>query len=149
MILVESRKARAEYEILETYQAGVVLSGSEVKSLRLKSGSLHGSFVKPVGTELYLIGAQITPYQFADNTDYEPKRSRKLLLKKREILELIEAASSKGKTLIPLSFELAHNKIKLNFAIARGKKLHDRRKELKERDIKRDTAKELKHGKGY
>lgn len=149
MLLIENRKARAEYELLETYQAGVVLSGSEVKSLRHKSGSLHGSFVKPINSELFLIGAQITPYQFADNTDYDPKRSRKLLLKKREIFELIEASNSKGKTLIPISFELLHNKIKLNFAIARGKKLHDRRKELKERDIKRDTMKELKHGKGW
>lgn len=149
MILIENRKARAEYEMIETFQAGIVLSGSEVKSIRHKSGSLHGSFVKPVGDELFLIGAQITPYKFADNSEYDPKRTRKLLLKKREIFMLIEASNSKGKTLIPLSFELTHNKIKLNFAIARGKKLHDRRKELKERDIKRETARDLKRSKAW
>jgi SsrA-binding protein len=144
MILIEHRKARAEYEILETYQAGIVLTGAEVKSLRHKSGSLHGSSVKPLGSELFLIGAQITPYQFADNTEYDPKRTRKLLLKKREIIQLVEASNAKGKALIPLSFELTHNTIKPNFALARGKKLHDRRKELKERDMRRDTERELK-----
>jgi SsrA-binding protein len=69
MILIENRKARAEYNILESFQAGIVLSGPEVKSVRHKSGSLHGSFVKPIGDELFLIGAQITPYQFADNSE--------------------------------------------------------------------------------
>ncbi|MEO8581478.1 MAG: SsrA-binding protein SmpB [Patescibacteria group bacterium] len=149
MILIEYRKARAEYEIIETYQAGIVLSGAEVKSIRNKNGSLHGSFVKPVGNELFLVGAQISPYKFSDNKEYDPKRSRKLLLRKREIFALIEASSLKGKALIPLSFELAHNQIKLNFAIAKGKKLYDRRKELKERDIKRETARDLKRGKAW
>lgn len=144
MLLIDHRRAHAEYDILETFQAGVVLTGAEVKSVRKKSGSLHGSFVKPLGNELFLIGAQISPYPFADNTEYDPKRSRKLLLKKRQIYELIEASNSKGKTLIPLSMVLLHNKIKLNFAIARGKKLHDRRKELKERDLRRESEKEWK-----
>lgn len=145
MILVDNRRARAEYETLETFQAGIVLTGPEVKSLRHKSGSLHGSFVKSVGGELFLIGAQISPYPFANNTEYDPKRTRKLLLKKREIIMLSEVTQQKGKTLVPLSFVLAHNIIKLNFAVARGKKLHDRRRELKERDIKRETQKELKN----
>lgn len=143
MLLVEHRKARAEYDLLETYQAGVVLSGGEVKSLRNKSGSLHGSFVKVVAGELFLIGAQITPYRYADNREYDPKRTRKLLLTKRELYKVIEESTTKGKTLIPISFELAHRKIKLNFAVAKGKKVHDRRRELKERDLKREAAKEL------
>lgn len=144
MILVDHRKARAEYEVLETYQAGIVLTGGEVKSVRKGSASLHGSFVKALSGELFLVGAQITPYQYSDNREYDPKRTRKLLLKKREIITLMEASDSKGKTLIPLSLALVNRKIKLNFAIARGKKLHDRRRELKERDIQRETRRELK-----
>jgi SsrA-binding protein len=134
-----------EYEVLEKFQAGIVLTGGEVKSIRKGSGSLQGSFVKPVGDELFLIGAQITPYQYADNKEYDPKRSRKLLLKKREIFALREATSAQGKNLIPLALELVGRNIKLTIAIARGKKLHDRRKELRERDLKRDAQKELKH----
>jgi SsrA-binding protein len=144
MILLENRKARAEFEMLETYQAGIVLTGAEVKSLRNKSGSLNGSFVKVVSDNFFLIGAQITPYKYADNREYDPKRTRQLLLKKNEMYGLVEASSTKGKSLVPLSFELRHGKIKLNFAVARGKKLHDRRKELRERDISRETEKELK-----
>jgi len=144
MILVHHRKARAEYEILDQYQAGIVLSGAEVKSLRNSHGSLHGSFVKVLNGELYLMGAQISPYPFADNTEYDPMRSRKLLLKKKEIYTLIEETSTKGKTLIPLALELKGHTIKLNFAVAKGKKAHDRRAEIKKRDIQRDIEKETK-----
>lgn len=144
MQLLVNRKARAEYEIIEQYQAGIVLSGGEVKSIRNNSGSLYGSYVKILSGELFLVGAQITPYQFADNSQYDPKRSRKLLVKKREINSLEEMSRIKGCTLVPLSFEIVHRKIKLNLAVAKGKKLIDRRKELKERDIKRETQRELK-----
>lgn len=144
MTLLENRKARLEYEFVETYTAGVVLSGPEVKSLRNKSGSFTGSYVKVLGNELYLINAQITPYAFADNHDYDPKRTRKLLLKRREINSLIEASTQKGLALIPLSFELYQNKIKLRFALARGKKQYERRAELKKKAVERDIQRELK-----
>ena len=144
MIVVENRKARAEYEFLEKYQAGIVLSGAEVKSLRLKSGSLQGSFVKVINRELFLINAQITPYKFARHEEEDSRRSRKLLVRKSELIHLQEAIQQKGKTLIPLSFELVQNKIKLNFAIARGKKIHERREELKKRDIQREVNREMK-----
>ncbi len=145
MILLENRKARQEYEFLENYLAGVVLSGAEVKSLRRKSGSFTGSYIKPLGEELFLLNTQITPYSFADNRNYDPKRTRKLLLKKREIQQLLEVIKQKGLSLIPLQFELLGRNIKLRFAVARGKKQYERRAELKKRAIERDIQQEFKH----
>ncbi len=144
MQLVINSKAKHEYEILTTYQAGVVLTGPEVKSLRSKQASLKGSHVKVVGDEAFLLGAQITPYQYADTTKYDPKRTRKLLLKKKEIFQLKEASAQKGRTLVPLAFELERNKIKLSFGIARGKKQHEKRSELRKRALKRDVERETK-----
>jgi SsrA-binding protein len=144
MILLENRKARQEYEFLENYLAGVVLSGAEVKSLRQKSGSFTGSYIKSLGEELFLLNAQITPYTFADNRDYDPKRTRKLLLKKKEIQELLQATKQKGLALIPIQFELLGKNIKLRFALARGKKQYEKRAELKKRAIERDVQRELK-----
>lgn len=144
MKLLINKKARLQYEISKTVQAGVVLGGSEVKSLRNKSGSLAGSYVKPINGELFLIGSQITPYKFADNTDYDPKRSRKLLLRKKEIYELIGASEKKGWTLIPLSFELVKNKIKLNVGLGRGKQEFEKREHLKKKALKREMQREIK-----
>lgn len=144
MILLQNKKARVEYEFLSEFQAGVQLTGPEVKSLRMKSGSLHGSFVKILRGEIFLVGAQITPYKFADNREYDPLRTRKLLLHKSEVSKLVEASQTKGRTLVPISFELTHNKIKLNFAVARGKKVHERRAELKKRAVERDIERDIK-----
>jgi SsrA-binding protein len=144
MKLVINKRARHDYTISKTFQAGVVLTGPEVKSLRNKSASLRGSFVKPVGNEMFLIGAQITPYSYADNTDYDPKRTRKLLLKKKEIYQLMEASQRKGWSLVPLDFSLAGKVIKLSIGLAQGKKQHEKRAVLKDRAIKRDIEKELK-----
>lgn len=145
MLLLENRKARLEYEFLQSYLAGIVLSGAEVKSLRNKSGSFTGSYIKVLGNELYLLNAQITPYKFADNRDYDPKRTRKLLLRRREINSLIEATQQKGLALIPQQFELLGNNIKLRFALARGKKQYERRSELKKKAIERDIQQEMKN----
>jgi SsrA-binding protein len=144
MLLLKNKKATYEYAIEKTYTAGILLSGAEVKSLRNKSGSLKGSFVKNVGGELFLINAQISPYKFADNSEYDPKRTRKLLMKKSEIVSLTSELEQKGRALVPLSFELEHNKIKLKFGLGRGLKLHDKRAKLKERTIKREIEKSLK-----
>ena len=94
MLLLKNKKANLEYSIEKTYTAGVVLSGPEVKSLRNKSGSLNGSFIKNIGNELFLINAQISPYKFADNKEYDPKRTRKLLMKKKEIVAKIESTGN-------------------------------------------------------
>lgn len=144
MLLLANKKARHDYAISETVQAGVVLTGAEVKSLRGKSGSLTGSYVKPIGNELFLIGAQITPYKFADNTDYDPKRTRKLLLKRREIAHLAEATSRKGWSLIPLSFDLVGRNIKLTIGLGRGRQEFEKRQVLKERTMKREIAAAMK-----
>lgn len=147
MLLVANKKARHDYEFSQTLQAGVVLTGAEVKSLRAKSGSLTGSYVKPINHELFLIGAQITPYRFADNTDYDPKRTRKLLLKHREIEQLTEATSQKGWSIIPLSFELIGRNIKLNLGLGRGKQEFEKREKLKRRSLKREMQQAIKQAK--
>lgn len=144
MLLIKNKRARHEYAIEKTYTAGVVLSGAEVKSLRLKHGSLQGSFVKIVGGELQLINAQINPYAFADNTEYDPKRTRKLLMKKKEILHLKSILEQKNRTLVPLSIDLLGNKIKVQVGLARGLKQHEKRQKLKERDLKRAAEREVR-----
>ena len=144
MVLLQNKKARHEYAVEKTFTAGVVLTGPEVKSLRNKSGSLTGSFVKVVGGELFLINAQITPYAFANNTDYDPKRTRKLLVRKQELARLSEALDQKGRALIPLSIDLLGNHIKVTCALARGLKLHDKRAVLKKRTIDRETDRIIK-----
>lgn len=144
MELVTHRKARQNYQILSSVQAGIALTGAEVKSLRQGHASLVGSFVRPIGSELFLVNCQITPYQFASQRDFDQKRTRKLLLKKREIYHLLEQIEQKGATLIPLSFELVHNQIKLVIGVARGKKQFERRAELKARSIDRSLARAVK-----
>jgi len=144
MVLVVNKKATFEYEILSVYHAGLVLTGPEVKSIRKKSGSLTGSFVKIVGEEAYLLNAQISPYPYAMNQNYDPKRTRKLLLKRREINQLLEASTQKGNTLVPLALEVLGRNIKLRFGIGRGKKQFEKRAVMKERAIKRDIDQEMK-----
>jgi SsrA-binding protein len=146
-VLVENRAARMEYEILESVMAGIILTGPEVKSLRLKHASLRGSYVKPINDEMVLIGAQISPYEYADNTDYDPIRTRKLLLRKGEIVALTKMAQEKGKTLVPLSIELQGRHIKVKIGIARGKNPRDRRAEIRKRDLDRELSATLKKDK--
>ncbi len=145
MLLLKNKKATHEYAIEKTFTAGVVLSGPEVKSLRNKSGSLKGSFIKVIGRELFLINAQISPYKFADNSEYDPKKTRKLLVRKKEISQLAGALDQKGRALVPLSFELLGNKIKLRFGIGKGLKLHDKRAKLKKKTIQRDIDRAIKN----
>jgi SsrA-binding protein len=144
MTLLVNKKASHEFEILSEYVAGLVLSGPEVKSLRNKSGSLAGSFVRIIGGQAYLLNAQITPYKFADNTEYDPKRTRKLLLKKRELLELQEITQQKGKTLVPLKVSGLGRMIKLRFGVARGLKQFEKREKVKKRDQDREVDRQVK-----
>lgn len=144
MALLVNKKARSEYSITDTFLAGMVLSGGEVKSLRNSSGSLSGSYVKIIGGEAYLLNAQITPYKFADNREYDPKRTRKLLLRRKEILRLEEALSQKGLTLVPLSIQLQHNLIKLEVGIGRGMKQYEKREKLKKRTQERVIQRMMK-----
>lgn len=138
MQLVDNRRARFEYEISEKYVAGIVLAGHEVKSLRLKQGSLAGSFVQIIDGEAFLLNALISPYKFATIPDYEPQRTRKLLLKKSELLTLQSVKQDKNRTLIPVAIVLEHNKIKVVVGVAKARKKGDKREYLKKRAEVRD-----------
>ncbi|MDA3802339.1 MAG: SsrA-binding protein SmpB [Patescibacteria group bacterium] len=140
--LAQNKKANFDYEILEKYEAGLVLFGHEVKSLRDGQGSLKGSFIsvrtKNGKTELYLINCLIPPYKRAGTLpDYNPRRERKLLIKKTEINRLIGKKQVEGLTLIPLRIYTNHSFLKLEFALARGKKKYDKRESIKRRDMDR------------
>ncbi len=145
MILLENRKARHEYEILRTYTAGLVLTGPEVKSLRAKKGSLTGSYAKIINGEAYLLNAQINPYEFAANSEYDPKRTRKLLLQKKELGQIIAYQEQKNYTLVPLKIVLAGNYLKAEIGVGRGLKKHQKREKLKQRAQERDAAREMKY----
>jgi SsrA-binding protein len=144
MSLITNRKAGFNYEILEKYTAGIELFGFEVKSLRNSQGSLDGSYVTVRGGEAFLLNMHIPPYQ-AGNTpkEYDPLRNRRLLLKKEEIMALSKAESTKGLTIVPLSVYNRGNKLKLEIAIARGKKKYDKRESIKKRDSLRDVVREI------
>lgn len=135
MALVENKRARFDYEILKEFEAGIELLGNEVKALREKRASLAGARVLVRGNEAYLVGATIQPYQPGNTPDsYEPERVRRLLLTKRELNELAGADVAKGLTLIPLSLYNKKRRLKLSFALARGKKQKDKRQDIKERE---------------
>ena len=144
MSLVVNRKAKSQYSIEDTFLAGLVLTGQEVKSLRLAHASLVGSFVKIINGEAFLINAQINPYVFADNSEYDAKRMRKLLLKKSELERLIVLTTQQKRVLVPLSIDLEHRRIKLKVGVGRGKKQYEQRETIKRRHQKREMAKEFK-----
>jgi len=142
MLLVENRKARFEYTVHEKMVAGVILSGSEVKSLRLKQASLAGSYIKEIGNELYLVNAHINPYSFSNQENYDPRQSRKLLLSKKEIENCRLSNQQKGWAIIPLAFLLLHNRIKVEIALAKGKKAYEKKEVIKQRDLQREDKRE-------
>lgn len=144
-MLIENRKVRFNYDLREKFEAGIELFGFEVKALRQKQGSLDGAYVIVRGSEAFLVNAYIPPYQ-PKNTpkEYDPRRARKLLLTKKEIGELAAAESKKGLTVVPVSVYNKGRKIKVEIAIARGKKKYDKRETIKRRDIEREMRRELK-----
>lgn len=146
MTLAQNKKASLEYEFLETYSAGVELFGFEVKALRSGKGSLLGSRVVIRGNEAFLIGASIPPYQEKNApASYDPERSRRLLLNKKEIASLAGAEGQKGLTIIPIKWYNSNRVLKLEVAVARHKKKHDKRQTLKARDTKRQIDRTLKN----
>ena len=146
MNLVEHKKARFDYEVLEEYEAGIELLGHEVKSLRAHHGKLEGSHVIVRGGEAYIIGMSVPPYQ-PKNTpkEYDPARTRKLLLTKKEIAALAVFEGQKGLTIIPLSVYNKQSKLKVRIAVARGRKKYDKRAVLKQRDTEREIRRTLKN----
>jgi SsrA-binding protein len=139
-----NRKARHEFSIDETFEAGIVLTGSEIKSIRAHKVNLADAYARVERGEAWLIGAHIAPFEQANRNNHEPKRQRKLLLHRRQIDELLGRAKAKGQTIVPLRLYLNEKgRAKIELGLARGKQLHDRRRDIAERDARRDVERQL------
>ena len=135
-----NRKARFEYFIYETYEAGLALKGTEIKSIRNGQISLQEAYVRTDGREAWLVGAHVAPYEHASAFQHDPDRDRKLLLNKREIRELWDAVRIKGMTIIPIRVYLKACRAKLEIGLAKGKKQYDKRESIKQRDLERENS---------
>lgn len=141
----ENRRARHEYHIIETYEAGIALSGTEVKSLRAGKANLQDSFARVDNGEMMLHNMHISPYEQGNRFNHEPKRTRRLLMHKQEIMRLFGKAREKGLALIPLKVYFnPRGKIKVELALAQGKKSYDKRHDIAERDAKRDMDRAMR-----
>ncbi|HSX40605.1 MAG TPA: SsrA-binding protein SmpB [Candidatus Saccharimonadales bacterium] len=140
---IVNRRAYFDYQILETFEAGINLYGFEVKSVRLGSADLTGSFVKIVGSEAYLINAKIFAYKYARPESYDEKRTRKLLLHKNEIISLKSKVEGSNLALVPVSLYTHNHFIKVEVALAKGKKQYDKRRAIKKKDLQRDLEQSL------
>ncbi len=137
-VVATNRRARHDYEILETYEAGLVLRGTEVKSLREGKVTFKDSYALVDGNELWLVGCHISPYHHGTDANHDPERKRKLLLHRTEINRLLGKTLERGLTLIPLRLYFMHGRVKLELGLARGKKLYDKRRALREREARRE-----------
>jgi len=135
-----NRKARFEYQLLETFEAGLVLKGTEIKSIRRGQISLQEAYVRTDGKQAWLVGAHIAPYEHASAFQHDPDREKKLLLNKHEIRELYNAVRIKGLTIIPVRVYLKGGRAKVEIAIAKGKKKYDKREAIKKRDFEREES---------
>ena len=139
--VAENRRARFDYHIEETFEAGIALTGTEVKSLRFGEGSISEAYAEIKGNECWLINSNVPEFSHGNRFNHEPKRPRKLLLHEREIARLQGAVERKGMTLVPLSVYFnSRGRAKVELALAKGKQTHDKRASIKERDWKRDQA---------
>lgn len=137
-IIATNRKATHDFFILEKYEAGIVLNGTEIKAIRQGKVNIKESFARIIKGEVYLINMHIGHYSHGNIYNHEPLRDRKLLMHKKEIAKLIGKLSQKGLTLIPLSLYFKKNLVKVELALAKGKKLYDRREDIKKRDLQRE-----------
>jgi len=143
--IATNRRARHEYFIEETIEAGIVLTGTEVKALRLGKGNLNDSYAQIKAEEVFLYNCHISPYEYGNRFNHDPLRPRKLLLHKAEIRKLAAKIKEKGYTLVPLSMYFDRkNRVKVELALAKGKKLYDKRHDLAKRDAAREMARALK-----
>ena len=143
-VICTNRKARHDYEILETYEAGIELRGTEVKSLRESQVNFKDCYAAVDNGEAWLIGCYISPYHHGTDANHDPERRRKLLLHRKEIGRLLGKVAERGLTLIPLRLYFKGGRAKCELGLARGKKLHDKRASLREREAKREMAKEAR-----
>ena len=142
--LIYNKKINLDYEILETFEAGIELLGLEVKSLRKNQGSLLGAHITVRGGEAFVIALNIPPYQVKNTPkDYEPERNRRILLTKKEIQQLASLEAKKGLTIVPVSMYSKDKKIKVQIAVVRGKKKYDKREDIKKREVDRDIRREF------
>ena len=142
--VAQNRRARHDFTIDETFEAGIVLTGTEIKSLRAGKAQLSDAYARVERDEAWLIGAHIAPFEQASRYNHEPKRNRKLLLHRSEIDELLGRAKAKGQTIVPLRLYInPKGRAKVELGLARGKQLHDRRRDIADRDARRDVAREL------
>lgn len=142
--LVTNKAARRDYFILETYEAGIELKGTEVKSLREGNANLKDSFARIMKGQVFLYNMHISPYEFGNIANVEPKRERRLLLHKSQIRKLIGETSQKGHTLVPLSAYLKGGRVKIELALVKGKLLYDKRETLKRREADREMQRALR-----
>ncbi len=143
-IICKNKKARFNFEIEETLEAGIALKGSEVKSLRMGKANLIDAHAKIRDTELYLVNAHIAPYTYANIENHDPLRERKLLLHKREIKKFIGKVAERGYSLVPLKLYFKNGKVKVELALARGKKAYDKREAIKKKDQRREMERLVK-----
>lgn len=144
-VITVNRKARHEYHIDETFEAGIALTGTEVKSLRAGKANLQDSYARIENVELLLYNMHISPYEQGNRFNHEPKRTRKLLMNKREIVRLLGKVREKGFTLVPLRLYFKNGWAKVEIALARGKKLYDKRDDIAARDAKREMERAVKN----
>ena len=141
---IDNRRARFEYEFLERFEVGVVLTGTEIKSIRAGGVSLNEAFARVRDGELWLVGMYVPPYREGSWNNHEPRRVRKLLMRRGDIDRIAGRAAEKGLTLVPTRLYFARGKVKVDLALAKGKKIWDKRRAIKERDAKRDLAREVR-----
>lgn len=143
-IITKNRKARHDYEILETMEAGISLTGTEVKSLRAGKVNLKDSYAQIKEGELWLVGVHISPYDFGNINNHDPERERKLLMHRKEIQRLVGKVQMQGLTLVPLKLYFKRGRVKVDLALARGKHNYDRRHDLAKRDAEREMKRAMK-----
>lgn len=143
--ILKNKKAYHEYEILESYEAGISLKGTEVKSLRLGKVSFEGSFGKIKDNEVFIYQLSITPYEMAGHFNHEPTRTRKLLLHRAEIRKILGKLKLRGYTIIPLSLYFKNGHAKIKIGLGRGKKLYDKREDMKKKDVMRNLQRSHKY----
>jgi len=141
--MLRNRRASFEFELLDTYSAGIELTGSEVKSLRQGGGSLTEAFARVAGGEVFLEGLTIPPYKDASYNNHEPTRPRRLLLNRKEIDEVAEGVSRRGLTIVPLRLYFKDGWVKVDVALARGKKLHDKRRDAAKKHAQREMERAM------
>ena len=135
LLIQDNKKAKFDYDIIETYEAGLVLTGSEVKSLRDKNVQLKDAYVVFQGTEAFLQNAHISPYKAGSYNNHEPERKRKLLLNRRELENIFAALAEKGLSCVPLKIYFKEGRAKIEIALVKGRKTHDKREAIKKRDV--------------